>query len=298
MPRGKSSNLPKPGLNHDGKQQTCETEESELTKLMPELTPELTPAIEIIPKTTLQTMEDSLGKKFDMVLTEIKALRGDIKLMAARVTLAEERIGTNEDDIAAIKTANANMEGELAALARKVEDLENRSRRNNVRLVGLEEKKEGRDMCAFLATWIPEVLGADNFPAPMPIERAHRVGALRHDGPNQRSREIIIKFLNFTDKMQVMRAARKMNTLIYEGKKVMFFPDFSVDLRKQRRLFDPVKRQLAELRGRDLRFGLIYPAKLLVTFEGKRRIFDTPTEANVFVQRLKASEPQEEDPPT
>lgn len=62
----------------------------------------------------------------------------------------------------------------MEELTRKVDDLENRSRRFNLRLVGLLEGEEGPDMCAFLETMIPEVFG--EFPKPLLIERAHRVG--------------------------------------------------------------------------------------------------------------------------
>lgn len=253
-------------------------------------------ASETVPTSVLQLMQEDLGKRFDTMLTEIKAVRADIKLMAARVSLAEDRIGTNEEDIVVLKVANSNMKAELVSLTRKVEELENHSRRSNVCLVGLPEKKEGNDI--FLAKWIPEVLGAENFPGPLRIERAHRLGRPRDADStlNQaRPREVIMKFLDFTDKVRVMRAAKKKSNVIYEDRKVMFFPDFSVELRKQRRLFDPVKKQLAALDIPDLRFGIIHPAKMLITHRGKRRVFDSPSEADLYVQQLKKNHHGEEE---
>lgn len=161
--------------------------------------------------------------------------------------LAEDRTGTNKDDIASVKAANIAMETKLETLTRKVEELENHSRRNSIRLVGLLEGKEGKDMCRFLTKWIPEVLGIHSFPEPTVIERAHRVRRF-HDADSTVNpvspREVIIKFLNFADKVRVLRIARQKGSILYEGKRVMFFADFSVELRKQWRLFDPVKKQL------------------------------------------------------
>lgn len=270
---------------HDAEQQASGDVEAELTSEAN--------ASELIPSSALRLMQEDFGRRFDMMLAEIKAVRGDIKLMAARVSLAEDRIGTNEDNIATLKDANSTMKAELDALTRKVEDMENQSRRNNIRLVGLLEKKEGRDICTFLSKWIPEVLGAENFPEPLLIERAHRIGSPRDADSTARPREVIMKFLNFPDKIRVMRAARLKSTVIYEGRRVMFFQDFSVDLRKQRRLFDPIKKQLSTLHIQDLRFGIIYPAKMLITSQGSRRVFDTPSAASLFVQQLKANGQEE-----
>lgn len=97
-----------------------------------------------------------------------------------------------------------------------------------------------------------------------------------------------MKFLNSADKVRVLRIARQKGSVLYEGKRVMFFPDFSVELCKQRRLFDPVKKnQLLTLRIPDLRFGFIYPARMLITFQGDRHIFVNPSEASSYVQQLK-----------
>ena len=82
-----------------------------------------------------------------------------------------------------------------------MEDLENRSRRSNVRLIGLPENAEGKDACIFLEKWIPEMLGAGSFSAPLAIERAHRVPSGRPK-PNAPPRALLIKFLNYKDKNQ------------------------------------------------------------------------------------------------
>ncbi|KAK7877080.1 hypothetical protein WMY93_021953 [Mugilogobius chulae] len=240
----------------------------------------------------IKSMQTDFASRFDSLLNAIRGVQNEIQLIATRVSQTEDRIGNNEDDIATLKKDNCTLKGELEALTRKVDDLENRSRRSNLRLVGLPEKAEGRDMCSFLVKWIPEVLGTVSFPGPLIIERAHRIGRPPEadsaaTGPAPRPRAVVMKFLNYADKTRVMRAAREMGTVLYEGKKVMFFPDISSELLKQRKTYDPVKKLLASFSIPDLRFGIIHPAKLLVTHKGKRHVFDNASQANVFAQQFK-----------
>lgn len=226
-----------PSLVQDPEQQASEMTEDELTTDAN--------ASKVVSTSVLQSVQVDCGKRFDIVLAEIKAARCDIQLLANRVALAEDRIGTNEDDIAAVKATNTTLETKLETLTRKVEELENNSRRNNIRLVGLREGEEGTDMCEFLTKWIPKVLGIQSFPEPTVIERAHIIGRPRDVSKSTvnpiRPREVLMKFLKSADKVRVLRIARQKGSVLYEGKRVMFFPDFSVELRKQRRLFDPVK---------------------------------------------------------
>lgn len=89
------------------------------------------------------------------------------------------------------------------------------------------------------------MLGIQSFPEPILIERAHRIGRPQDVSKSTvnpiRPREVIMKLLNSADKVWVLRITRQRGSVLYEGKRVVFFPDFSVELRKQRRLFDPVK---------------------------------------------------------
>uniref|UniRef100_A0AAV2MQL8 Uncharacterized protein n=1 Tax=Knipowitschia caucasica TaxID=637954 RepID=A0AAV2MQL8_KNICA len=179
-------------------------------------------------------------------------------------------------------------------LLRKVDDLENRARRSNIRLVGLPESKEGLDMCVFLERWIPTTLGERNFPQPLVIERAHRVGRMWNNGtasgsqdPTVRPRAVVMKLLNYADKVRIMNAARSAGNVFVDGRKVMFFPDLSSELLKKRKLFDAVKRDLAGLKLQDLRYGLVHPATLLVTIRGRRHTFEKAEAAETFVRRLR-----------
>lgn len=67
-----------------------------------------------------------------------------------------------EDQLPPMAKAIQSHAQDIASLLNKVDDLENRSRRNNVRLVGVPEKAEGRNLVAFLESWLINAIGKDS----------------------------------------------------------------------------------------------------------------------------------------
>lgn len=87
-------------------------------------------------------------------------------------------MSANEDDIKETCDRVDKMEKLITLLKDKTDDLENRSRRTNVRILNVPEQSEGRDTVGFLERFIPQPLGRDNFTSPVSLERAHRVGKI------------------------------------------------------------------------------------------------------------------------
>ncbi len=79
---------------------------------------------------------------FGRVLTAINGIKSDFKDFSGRLGQAENRISDVEDDIAGEKTKIAALEKRVSELTSKIDDLENRNRRSNLRLVNLPEKVE------------------------------------------------------------------------------------------------------------------------------------------------------------
>ncbi len=86
-----------------------------------------------------------------------------------------------------------DLRNQLERLTEEMADIEDRSRRNNVRLVGLPEGAEGSNAAGFLkvnlSKWIPSLKGRD-----IEIDRAHRV----YDGGrvSDRPRTLIFRVLD------------------------------------------------------------------------------------------------------
>lgn len=88
---------------------------------------------------------------------------------------------------------------EQACMKMQVLDLEAGSRRQNIKMVGLPVKIENKSPAEFLENFIPEVLGASNFPNPVVVDGAHRLG--KHSSKEgARPRGIIARIHHFKSK--------------------------------------------------------------------------------------------------
>lgn len=213
-------------------------------------------------------------------LEAIRSVKGDIQAHSRRLNEAEERLSQAEDDVTSLRAKVKQLEQTVMSLCDKITNYEDRSRRSNLRLVGLPEKTEGRDMCGFLEKWLPGALG-NCFTSPPAIERAHRIGPLNPGVTTPRV--VIMKFLNYRDREAAMSAARKMKEIFYDSHRLSIFPDLSPETRRMQRRYDGVK---AKLRTFNIRYGMLYPALLVITHNGRRIVFKSYEEAEDYVKKM------------
>ncbi|KAL1254326.1 hypothetical protein QQF64_016555 [Cirrhinus molitorella] len=161
-------------------------------------------------------------------------------------------------------------------------DIEDRSRRNNVRLVGLPEGAEGSDAAGFLrasiSKWIPSLKGHD-----IEIDRAHRV----YDGRknSDRPRTLIFRVLRWHDRSAILKGARQAYLVKYTQGNVtlLFFPSFSPATTTKRKSFNPVLKKMTAL---GLQPFLTYPAVIKLRHKDEQMMFDSPQKAEDFVASL------------
>ncbi|GAA6080337.1 uncharacterized protein LOC111579457 [Tachysurus ichikawai] len=105
---------------------------------------------------------------------------------------AERRISSPEDSAATAEWQLTRLKEMVYQLQAKIDDLENRGRRKNLKIVGLPEKSEGSgSLSAFLRDMIPKWLDLPvDFPA-LDIERAHRSPTFASNNPNAAPRSIL-----------------------------------------------------------------------------------------------------------
>lgn len=225
---------------------------------------------------------DNVGR----VLAAVKEVREDFSIFIERLTDAESQISQAEDDINGLQGRVDKLEKTASDIASALDMADCRSRHSNVRIVGLPNGAEGNNPVLFLENWLPQVLGADTFLAPVIIECAHRLPSSGKQVGNTSSRPktMILKFLNYADKVRVLRVAREKGTVMFQNHHIMFFPDLSSEVLKQRRRFEEVKQ---ELRRRKIRYGMIFPTKLLVIHGDRSHFFSSPEEANKFIVDLQ-----------
>lgn len=226
------------------------------------------------------------NSRHDEVLNAIQGIKRDLGEFAGRLDAAENRISTTEDAVATLEYRLDKTQKIVEELSTKCLDLECRSRRSNMIIVGLSESAtEGTDSIPkFLEKWIPQMIGAPEcYLTPLSIERAHRLGKPRETA-SAKPRPLILKFLNHRDKVKVMNMARDKGKMMHGTHQIMFFHDHPQSLQEKRKKYDAVKKNL---RARGIKdFGIIHPARLLLTHEGQRHVFDSPTAAERFVNNL------------
>ncbi|MGL4992427.1 MAG: hypothetical protein ACRC57_14905, partial [Sarcina sp.] len=171
-------------------------------------------------------------------------------------------------------------------LRAKVLDLEARSRRHNIKIVGIQEDEEEGKPTEFVSRLIPQLLGEEHFPRPVKVDRAHR--SLQPKPPvGEKPRTILARIHHFQEKELILRRGR-MQPLEYKGRRVFIFPDYTTEVMSQRNAFRDV---MQSLRKKGIKFTLRYPARLQIHQHGAEAptVFKDPTEAARFAERYGGS---------
>lgn len=211
----------------------------------------------------------------------VDALRETVNGFQTRLAEVETLAGDNFEKVTAMELAVDSLQKQNATLLDRIEDLENRSRRQNLRIINVLEGSEGnQDTVKFMSNMLMELTGNNLFDSAPVLERAHRVGNAPTTA-GQSPRTFLVCFNRFQDKERLLNFA-KLNTLQYKNATVRIYPDFSTSVSKRRKGFNDIKRALY-LKG--IKFRLRFPATLRVFFEGDTLDFETPEEAQSFYHR-------------
>lgn len=232
-----------------------------------------------------------LRKENQTSFTETKAslarVEDTVKDVKERLDKLEHSIEEAEGRISATEDVNQRNERALryllrreAALANQCDDLQNRLRRNNLRVYQIPEGSEKEDMIGFVKRLITTVL---NFPhEDIHIERAHRALGVRppDTGP---PRSIIIRFMDYTVKEAVLRHAWAQKQVIFQGKNIYFDQDYSPEVQRKRARIRGVIKQLKE---KGVQARCRYPAQLRINLESGIKTFPTLIEAIPTLQEI------------
>lgn len=237
----------------------------------------------------------AMDEKFAPILELLKKHGDLLESHEERLDEAERRIGAVEDTLDPVKTKVEKLEKTVDFLIEHVDDLENRGRRMNIRVLNLPEGAEGTNPTRFFERWLPEVLHIEGKGGQIKLERAHR--SLAPKPPStQRPRPVLVRFHNYQDKQRVMNAswelARHNQVVKHGGSTVMFFQDFSVTVARKRKGYKAVKKRLRSL---GVEYRLIYPAKLKVTYRGSSRVFNNPAKAEDYADAMDEAAPSSDE---
>lgn len=224
---------------------------------------------------SIKNLLKGIAADVNSLKTGMEKLQSTVESLGSRMTDAETRISDLEDANNSRETSMDYALSSLKALQDKVTYLEDYSRLNNVRVMGIPEKAEGGDMMGFVLGLLSEQLGLD-VNIGFEIERVHRVGQAEEG----RTRHVLIRFLRFSAREAVLAAAREKEEVKWDDKKLSFFQDLSHEVLQQRKKFDDVKKQL---KGYGIRYFMKYPATLKFSVNNKRHSFTSPNAVATFL---------------
>nr|XP_015818022.2 LINE-1 type transposase domain-containing protein 1 [Nothobranchius furzeri] len=220
-----------------------------------------------------------VAKDVTTIKETTKELKDSVEDIKVRLGEAEQRISEMEDASVLTEAKVDKVQKRLEALWSRVEDFENRSRRNNVRIIGL---KEGVEAPGNVDKYVTEILAKalELSGSEFEIKRAH-CSPVPMPEPNEPPRAIFVRFLRSSAREKVLRVAREKRGVDWQGVKLSFFEDVTRELAEKRKAFNSAKKRLRELQ---VKHRLVYPATLIFTWNGQKKVFKDGKEAEKFLQ--------------
>lgn len=210
----------------------------------------------------------------------------------ATLTANLNAVTSEVDNLKATAQSNSETLDEQARslrdLEEKMAEMEDRSRRCNIRIIGLAEGLEGSNAVQYLThsltTWFPKL--ADDGIG-IEIMRAHRIYRNATEESDTAPRTLIFNVLRFTSRQAILRAARGVELKVGE-RVVRFTADYSNYTVKRRQAF---RNAMDSARNKGLEFFLLYPAILKIREGGRFRSFTSARQAEDFVRKRRAPSP-------
>lgn len=237
-------------------------------------------------------LRNILAEEFGSLKSELKEVRAEIANGAAAnraeieavrnsVSSVEEGLSVWSGEVTALQTTVTELKTELAELRERCEDMEGRMRRCNIRIVGIPEEP-GSSSTTAVSKLLKETLHLEK---DILVDRSHR--GLTPKKANGRPRVIVAKLHYYQDCVEVLRRARENGPLRHKGEPIAIFPDYTASVAKARAAFNEVRNLL---RGqRDIRYGIVFPARLRISFNGAIKEFLDPQKAMTYAKEITAA---------
>ena len=219
------------------------------------------------------------------IQASLDSLQTTVTSFQSRLTSVESVAGDNFEWLTLAESTIKMLQSQTQSLLDRCDNLENRSRRSNLRVLNIPEGSEdGKDPLNFMSEVLMEAMGPDVFPTPPELERAHRTPTSRA-GQRSSPRTFLVCFSRFQQK-EARNGWARNHELKYQGAIVRVYQDVSATLAKKRAAFNGVKQALYQ---KNVRFHLLYLARLRVSGDDVFT-FDSTDEAQRFHNRKFGNE--------
>uniref|UniRef100_A0A5F8GKH7 L1 transposable element RRM domain-containing protein n=1 Tax=Monodelphis domestica TaxID=13616 RepID=A0A5F8GKH7_MONDO len=230
-------------------------------------------------KDEVKRMKDNLQRKSDQKEKDDQKARDEIQSLRTRIQQLESSDLTRQQDTIKQNKKNEKIEENVKHLIHKTDDLENRSRRDNLRIIGLPEDHDKRKRLDIILEEIiqencPEILEQER---KVEIERIHRSPPVFNPQLTT-PRNVIAKLKNNQMKEKILQAAKK-RPFRYT---VKLTQDLVASTLKDRKAWNTIFQKVREL---GLQPRIKYPSKLTIFLQGKVWSFNTTEEFQAFINK-------------
>ncbi|KAJ1218868.1 hypothetical protein NDU88_006440 [Pleurodeles waltl] len=242
--------------------------------------------------------EDTPGVSMDQILQEISAvgrklegmdnamvaLTAETRSMRLEIAGFQSQIFGLDQRVTTVEAQAAswtNKDKELLHLRSRLTNLEDRSRKNNIRLLGIPEGTEGVDIPSYLRDMLPKLTNT-TFDPSLEFQWAHRLSPKRQNGKGH-PRPIIACMLSPGQAPQLLQTARTQGQLRLGTLEIRLSADFSRETAERKRAFLSLRPRLRHL---NMKFSLFEPARMWITKNGESQTFYDPEDLRMFLEGL------------
>lgn len=230
---------------------------------------------------TAEHMKDMFKELTNTLKSDLAEIKSDVKQIYARVHTLEESNEQISQHASRLEDTVKLQQRELYELKLHVDDLENRSRRNNLRIRGLTEQIEDKNIHTVIQQIFLELLGKDG-DEDLGLERVHRVYRPKN-APKDAPRDVLCYILSFRLKEEILSKARFAKSISYEGSEITIFQDvskYTLDKRRQLATFTRA------LRDNKIKYRWLYPFGILISHNNRTFTVKSPEELAAIVPKL------------
>uniref|UniRef100_A0A1A8IZU7 L1 transposable element RRM domain-containing protein n=3 Tax=Nothobranchius TaxID=28779 RepID=A0A1A8IZU7_NOTKU len=237
----------------------------------------------------IKQMRDENKEGHSLTKSSLDRLEQAVADIRSQIGEQEERLTGLEERVASLEERETRHERKLNHLLRReteltntCEDLQNRLRRNNMRIFQVPEESEGGNLIDFTKELLNKVL---TLPSDLDIriERAHRALQVRPRDHLATPRSIVVRFLDAAVKDLILKQAWSQRQVLFQGKRIFFDQDYSPELQKKRAR---VRAVIKQLRQKGIGAKCLYPARLKLKLDSGEKIYTTLTSAAEMLSSL------------
>lgn len=246
-----------------------------------EVDPPEVPILQSSPEQSMQQLFDTFRQHvqadFRSMFSDLKA---DLQSLISRTDHVEKKMSDFAKSHNSLIDSHATLEEEVLRLSAKVLDLEDRSRRNNIRIRGIPESVSPDLLRPFLidlmAVTLPNLTQLD-----LTIDRIHRIPKPRNISA-QAPRDTIARIHFYHVKDEFLRALRRNPELPDRFSQLSIYPDLSAATMLRRKEFSQFTRIL---RDNNIQYRWGFPVKLIIFKNGTPHICPDPAATRDILQQ-------------